>query len=114
MLARTFAKEFSREKGILILGVSRDKNLEGICKELKTIAKKVVFTKASHPRAMCFSGGEGKKLFPGKECFYKENIFDALLYAEELAGAQDIICITGSIFLIAEARKIIKDKGEGG
>ncbi len=50
-LAVTIKTLFSNRKIILVLGVSSDKDIRGVGKELIPIASKVILTKANNPRA---------------------------------------------------------------
>jgi dihydrofolate synthase/folylpolyglutamate synthase len=92
-LSKTIREIFQEKKVILILGFSKDKNIEWICRELSGIAKQTIFTKADHPRAADLPGAR--------------NVKDALDLAYQTARPQDVILVTGSIFIIGEARRYI-------
>ena len=93
---------FHYKKLILILGVSRDKDIRGICRELYDLADTVILTCANTPRAT-----EPKimaRYFKGKELRVTENISAAKKLAEKVAGAEDLILVTGSLFVVGEFR----------
>ncbi len=101
-LAESIAEIFPHKNVTLILGVSEDKDRAGICEELNRIVTRVIATKAAHPRAHGFSREELNVLFPGKPSMCLSSIEEALA---SVADSPDIILITGSIFLISEARR---------
>ncbi len=92
-LAETIKEIFKEQKVILILGISEDKNKKLIYDELSCISQNIIFTKADHPRAADLAGAV--------------NVKEALDLAHKAAGAQDIILVAGSIFVISEARKLL-------
>ena len=45
----------------------------------------------------------------GRKCIESKNVGDAIERAVDMAGDGDIICITGSLYIVGEARSIIKN-----
>ncbi len=109
-LAESILRVFPQKDVTLVLGVSEDKDRAGICWELNRIAGRIIATKADHPRAHCFSEDELKSLFPGKSCVRTDNIGEAIETACRQAGGEDVVLIAGSIFLVSEARRYLKNK----
>ncbi|MFA5059469.1 MAG: folylpolyglutamate synthase/dihydrofolate synthase family protein [Candidatus Omnitrophota bacterium] len=105
ILARTVKEIFKTRKVILILGISNDKDISGICRELGKIAKKIILTKAAHPRAFEFSDKD-KKRFPRKEVIMANDVKQAMDEALASSERNDIILVAGSLFIAAEARKL--------
>ncbi|MDP8264730.1 MAG: folylpolyglutamate synthase/dihydrofolate synthase family protein [Candidatus Aceula lacicola] len=104
-LVRTVKDVFPNRDVVLILGVSKDKDIEGVCSKLKSIAKEIILTQSSHPRAFSFSEEFSKKLFGDKNITLEPNAKKALAKAFRKAGEKDIVLATGSIFLAAQIRK---------
>lgn len=101
-------KELFPEKSVvLVLGFSRDKNKEAICKQLAKVSSKIVFTKADHPRSFEMTEEELDFCFPAQETFLTSNIEEALNLAREKVSSDGIILVTGSLFVVSEARKMI-------
>ncbi|MDD3374273.1 MAG: bifunctional folylpolyglutamate synthase/dihydrofolate synthase [Candidatus Omnitrophica bacterium] len=96
---------FPKQKVILVLGASRDKDVRGICSELKSIAKEIILTKSKHPRAFLFSQDFSKKLFSDKEIVIEPNAKTALAQALSRARKRDVVLVAGSVFLAAEIRR---------
>ncbi|KAA0014906.1 MAG: bifunctional folylpolyglutamate synthase/dihydrofolate synthase [Thermoplasmata archaeon] len=92
---------------IIIFGVMKDKNVEEMIKNLPK-ARIYIATKASNERAMEANkiASIGKKF--GKEFLVTENVKEAIEQAENYKA--ELICIVGSLYLIGEARKIIRRK----
>jgi dihydrofolate synthase/folylpolyglutamate synthase len=105
-------KFFPGRRVVLILGVCDDKDRRGIGDALKRIVDTVIATKANHPRAHDFGDSELKEMFPGKERLRAKDIQQAWALAQEKTEKEDIVLITGSIFLVAEARDLIGGGGK--
>ena len=92
-LAQTVREVLGSEKVILVAGFSKDKNIEAIRRELKNIARETILTKADHPRAADLPGAV--------------SVGKALELALQKAKTQGIVLVTGSLFVISEARKLL-------
>lgn len=108
VLVKTVRQSFGDKKVILILGLSLDKDIEGICAELKKIARLVILTQSKHPRAFHFDERRAKKIFRNKPVLIGSSVRAALTSALHHAGAQDIILAAGSVFIAAEVRALLK------
>jgi dihydrofolate synthase/folylpolyglutamate synthase len=97
MLARTVGALFADKKVILILGVSKDKDKNAIHEGLSGIAKDIIYTKADHPRADDWPGAV--------------DLRRALTSAYQKAQRDDIILVTGSVFVVSEARSCLLSEG---
>ncbi|MGB3112768.1 MAG: folylpolyglutamate synthase/dihydrofolate synthase family protein [Candidatus Omnitrophota bacterium] len=100
-------KIFKYNKLVLILGVSRDKDIKNICGHLTPMADEVILTKASVERAAdpLLLRGSVK----GKDVKVTGDVKEALGIAFGKAGAGDMILATGSFFVIGEVRRLILD-----
>lgn len=90
---------------ILIFGASTDKDIEGMMGELFPLAHQVIVTQARHARATDSCVLHQKALTLRREVMVSDSVDGALSLALETAGPQDLICVTGSIFVVAEARE---------
>ncbi len=104
-LAKTVLEEFPGRKVVLVMGTSSDKDVSAIAGEFNNMAATVILTKAAHPRAYAFSRDEAAKFFPGKQWSITENMQEALDLAMSKVQKNEVIVITGSIFIVAEARE---------
>ncbi|MBI4309924.1 MAG: bifunctional folylpolyglutamate synthase/dihydrofolate synthase [Candidatus Omnitrophica bacterium] len=103
-LVATITKEYAGRKIILVLGLSSDKDMGAVARELKFLAETVILTKADHPRAHAFTPPEAGQMFGGKTWFMADNVKHALELALSKAKDEDIIVATGSLFVAAQAR----------
>ncbi len=102
-LSMTLMEVYPHRRVILVLGISEDKDKGAICDSLKDNAARVILTQARHPRAHLFTQAEGKDHFGDKFFEVIDSLPKALARAIEIAGPQDVVLVTGSIFIVAEA-----------
>ena len=102
-LKKSLEQYFDFDKAILIIGVSSDKDIAGIISELVTLFDKVIATHSIHPRAMPTASIMAELSRQGVEAQATEDISIALPLALSLAGEKDLICVTGSLFVVAGA-----------
>ncbi len=101
-LAQTLMEAYPHRRVILVIGVSQDKDVGAICDSLKKSVARIILTKASHPRAHLFTQAEGKNYFGDKPFEIIESLPKSLEKALQIADPQDVILVTGSIFVVAE------------
>ena len=109
-LAKTILDEYPNRRVILVFGLSADKDIKAVCEPLQGISNMVILTKANHPRSYRFTQEQAKEIFSEKEVILKENVNEALSIALSKANKDDVIVVTGSLFVVAEARKCINIK----
>jgi dihydrofolate synthase / folylpolyglutamate synthase len=107
-LKEAILKYFPQYNKILVTGMAGDKDIPGIIKELVPIFKTVIVTRAHSQRA-------AKTDFLAAEfakhkivAIQTENVVQALEEAKKLAGAQDVIVFTGSLYVVGEAKEYIE------
>jgi dihydrofolate synthase / folylpolyglutamate synthase len=111
---REFLDENINQSITMIFGAMKDKDLSEIAAILIPKAEKLILTEPENSRSMETS--DLIKFLP--QDFDKERIFqtdtvaDALKIANELSAESDLILITGSLYLIGEAQKILKNQSE--
>ncbi|MFH1593545.1 MAG: folylpolyglutamate synthase/dihydrofolate synthase family protein [Candidatus Omnitrophota bacterium] len=104
-IKETIKRNFKYKRLILVLGVSRDKDIKGICEELIPEAWRVVLTRAKIARAE--EPGRMRRFVRGKETVLTGSVCHAIERARTLAGKRDMILITGSLFVVGEAKELI-------
>jgi len=127
VLKETIKENFSAEsavggeggkykKLILVLGISSDKDIKGICQELCPLADEIILTQASNPRAACVDDiekiirAQGTCLPAGRtghraQVIKSKNVKEAKERALHIAKKEDLILVTGSLFVVGEARE---------
>jgi dihydrofolate synthase/folylpolyglutamate synthase len=96
---------------ILIFGASSDKDIEGMMRELFPMAHQVIVAQSRHPRAADVRALQAEALALGREAVAAHSLAEALNLALESADSQDLICVTGSVFVVAEAREAWAGRG---
>ena len=99
---------FKYDKLILLLGLSRDKDVKGVCGELVSAADEVVITRAGVDRAL--SPELIKGYVRGRKTIITRDVKEALGTALRAAGKNDLILATGSFFVIGEIRDLLVKK----
>ena len=110
-LIRALGAHIAYDSLVMIFGCAQDKDVIGMLKQLSLGADKVIFTKSkSNPRAM-----EPEDLMHkfnevcGKMAQQAPTLEDALRLAGRAVSREDLIIITGSFYLVGEAKKHFED-----
>jgi dihydrofolate synthase/folylpolyglutamate synthase len=106
-LAEALRQYFDFERAVFILGVSSDKDINGIVAELVPLGGTIIVTSTQHPRAL-----EPAKLaaeFSKRGIIPEvvENVTSAVDLALARVRPEDLICATGSIFVVAEVMEYL-------
>ncbi len=102
-LRQTLEQYFNYQKTVLVIGASSDKDIRNIAEELVPVARFVVATCSHNPRAMAPEriATEFARLNVASEI--APDVATALSKAINLAGENGLVCVTGSLFVVAEA-----------
>jgi dihydrofolate synthase/folylpolyglutamate synthase len=96
---------FSFDRAILVMGISGDKKIATMAEELAPMTDLLVATRSQHPRAAepeAVAAAFAARGVVSETC---PTMATALGRARALAGPDDLICVVGSLFLVAEARE---------
>ena len=94
---------FKYRRLILVLGISDDKDISGVCRQLYPLADEIVLTRANSSRAT-----DPKllvKYFKGKRTHATKSVKEAKGLARRLASKEDLVLVTGSLFVVGEFRE---------
>jgi dihydrofolate synthase/folylpolyglutamate synthase len=105
-LKEALKQYFDFERMILIVGLSSDKDMAGILTELAPLAATVIATRSRHPRALRPSL-LAQEVKSNNVVESTESVAEAVERALTLAGPKDLVCATGSLFVVAEAREYL-------
>lgn len=103
-LKSTIKDNLQYKKLILVLGISQDKDIKGICTELDALADEVILTKADNPRAC--SPEALQSHFNGKITYITNSVREAKVKAVTLVKKSDLILVCGSLFVVGEFRDL--------
>lgn len=96
---------------VFVLGVSQGHSADHILETLLPHAHAAVLTRSTHPRAMDttpLADLARPLLPPGAPLEFAFTPSDALARARALAGPDGIVCVTGSLFVVAGAREALQ------
>ena len=107
--------EFIHQPVTLIFGAVRDKDLSEIAKLLFPRAAILILTAPDNPRAVdAVNLYEDLKeilreVIDTDKVFIAENVGSAVCLAGDLTGDGGLICVTGSLYLVGEAQKVLSE-----
>jgi dihydrofolate synthase/folylpolyglutamate synthase len=103
-LVKAVERAFKYNRLILVLGVSKDKDIKGILEELVPAADKIILTKSKVPERAALPAKIKELMSPGDKDIYLTNtVEEAIARARSFADPEDLILITGSLFVVGEA-----------
>ncbi len=98
---------------VVIFGCNMDKDIRGMLNELQFGADKVIFTRSSSAKAVSPDVlGEMYSEISGKMYQTATSLGEALQIANSAVARDDLICITGSIYLIGQAKSRFQAQAE--
>ncbi|MCS6887305.1 bifunctional folylpolyglutamate synthase/dihydrofolate synthase [Chloroflexus sp.] len=107
-LWRAIEQELPHRRFILVLGTSRDKDIAAIAAALAPHAAQIIITRSSHPKAMDLDRIAAEvEPFTSAPMQIVPVVAEALAAARALAGPDDLICVTGSLFVAGAAREAL-------
>jgi dihydrofolate synthase / folylpolyglutamate synthase len=109
VLADTLKKDFSSHRLILVLGVLKEKDIRSMVSTIVPLADVVIVTRSVNPRAAdpLFLKESIKEFDADMTVSVEGSIPGAVDYARRIAKQEDLICVTGSLFTVGEARNYL-------
>jgi dihydrofolate synthase/folylpolyglutamate synthase len=105
MLMHAIGQNIPYDSMVVIFGCNSDKDVRGMLEKLQYGADKVIFTRSNSAKAVTpedladmYTG------ICGKMCQTAVSLGEALRLARNAVGKGDLICITGSFYLIGQAK----------
>jgi dihydrofolate synthase/folylpolyglutamate synthase len=105
-LIHATGQNISYDSMVIIFGCNNDKDVVGMLDKLQYGADKVIFTRSNSAKAM--SPEDLADMYTeicGKMCQSAVSLGEALQLARSAVSKEDLICITGSFYLVGEAKK---------
>lgn len=98
---------YIRDRLILCLGMLADKEREKVVDLLVPFADEVIITKPDSPRAGDWTGLAKIAQKHGKPVVCIEDPKEAVEVAYKRLGPKDMLCVTGSLYMLADAREAL-------
>ena len=110
-LGKFLQQEYSHKKITLVIGILDDKPFESIMQSLLPYCTRVILTEPDIDRSL-----SAEALMPYtksivKDTFIVKKVASAVTHAIETTGANEIICIAGSLYVVGEAKQALKKIG---
>jgi len=108
-LIQAIGQNIPYDSMVVIFGCNSDKDVKGMLEQLQYGADKVIFTRSTSPKAV--SPMELSDIYTemcGKMCQSAISLGEALRLAKSAIGKEDLICITGSFYLIGQAKSLFQ------
>jgi dihydrofolate synthase/folylpolyglutamate synthase len=109
-IQESLEKEFQYQHLILLIGIMKDKDIQSMLHLLAPLADHIILTRPQTDRAA--SPDLLKKLLGrnGKKAEVIENLKEAIEKGLSLTQKEDLLCITGSLYTVGEARAYFHPK----
>jgi dihydrofolate synthase/folylpolyglutamate synthase len=105
VLIHAIGQNIPYDSMVVIFGCNTDKDVAGMLRELQYGADKVIFTRSHSPKAMLPQDlADMYTEISQKMCQTASTLTEALQLARSAVTQGDLICITGSFYLIGEAK----------
>lgn len=106
---RDYLSEFVHAPVTLIFGAMRDKDLCEIAATLFPVAERLILTRIENRRAASFDELQPvvPRTFDFDRIAFADNANDALHMARVLTPPGGVVCVTGSLYLVGEVKRIL-------
>jgi dihydrofolate synthase/folylpolyglutamate synthase len=112
-LARALKRDHLRGRRFLVMGIMADKDEEAILGTLLPLAQTVIFTRPDYFRAAKPEDLARRAQPYSLEVLLEPEVSRAGQRARALAGPQDQVVVTGSLYTVGEALEYFEKMGEG-
>jgi dihydrofolate synthase/folylpolyglutamate synthase len=105
-LVQAIGQHVPYDSMVVIFGCNKDKDIEGMLNELQYGADKVVFTRSNSPKAVFPQDlADMYTEMCGKMCQTALSVKEAVKLAKSAVSKGDLICITGSFYIVGQAKE---------
>lgn len=110
-LMRAIGQHIPYDSMVVIFGCCADKDVGGMLERIAAGADKVIFTRVDNIRSADAAELSARYTEQyGKMAQIAPSLEDALAIANRAVTKEDLICITGSFYLVGEAKKLFMNK----
>lgn len=103
-LKESLEKEFQFRRLILLMGILGDKDIEGVLHTVAPLADHIILSKPHVERAAPVSSLHQALGQNGKKAEMVEDLEEAIKKGLSITGKEDLLCITGSLYMVGEAK----------
>ena len=106
-LVRSLVEGFAFDRVTVVLGILADKDHLGMLTELTRLPCRVIVTEARNERSIPAHELSSAADQVGLECDVADNVKDAIVAATSSTPDTELICVTGSHYVVGEARTVL-------
>lgn len=110
-LKESLEKDFEYHHLVLLIGIMKDKDVHSILHSLSPLADRIILTRPGMDRAASPALLRKALGRNGKKAEVIEDFRKAIDKGLSLTGEEDILCITGSLYTVGEARSYFLPRG---
>ncbi len=107
-LVESLKKYFNFNKCVAVYGSSLDKDIPGMARELSSLTHDIIITSSAHPRAARRSDIAQSFQNYGVAVKEADTVEEAIVVALSSSQKNDLVLVTGSLFIVAEAIRYVK------
>lgn len=112
VLRESLEKEFRYRRLILLIGIMKDKDFETMLHTLAPMADHLILSRPNTLRAASPSSLKKSLGRNGKRVEVIEDLGEAIGRGISMAEKEDLVCITGSLYTVGEAKAYFLSKGK--
>lgn len=107
-LVAALERHFDFERCFFVIGANSDKNMASMLDVIKTLSPEcIIATRSASRKAMDPETIAALARERSLKTHVSQNIEQAIEIVRELAAMDDLVCITGSLYVVGEARQLI-------
>ena len=106
-LAQALKRAFKYSTLTLVLGVSKDKDIKGILDEVLPMADRIILTKAKVVDRAADPQAIKELIRESDDVYLTDSVEEAIEKARSITDDNGLVLITGSLFVVGEARQIL-------
>jgi dihydrofolate synthase/folylpolyglutamate synthase len=106
-LVGSLVETLAFERAVFVIGVLGDKDLRGMLTELTRVPCALVATQARSARAVPAEDLRVAAQEVGLDCIVVEDVAEAVAAAMRVAHQSELVCVTGSHYVVGEARAAV-------
>jgi dihydrofolate synthase/folylpolyglutamate synthase len=109
-LLRGIGQHVPYDSMVMVFGCAGDKDIDGMMDQIVTGADKVIFSRAqrnaraARPEDLAAAYEERS----GRDAQVTQDIREAIQVAQNAVSREDLICVTGSFYLVGEAKQLLQ------
>ncbi len=111
VLKESLEREFQYDRLILLIGVMKDKDIDSILHCLAPLADHIILTRPHYERAAPPAFLKKRLGRDGRKAEIIEDLKEAIEKGLSMTTGEDLLCITGSLYTVGEARIYFRPGG---